>query len=62
MKYDPTTEGGLKEIKKSLKKLKPELEELKRFAKENVDDESSGKLTNPSKIQIERIKKHHEDR
>lgn len=62
MKHDPTTEEGRAAIKKSLEKLKPDLEHLKELAEENVDDEPSGKLTNPSEIQVKRMTKRHEDR
>jgi len=62
MKHDPTTAEGLKEIKKSLEELRPDLEKLKELSEKDLDGEPSGKLTNPSEIQTKRIIKKHEDR
>lgn len=62
MKHDPTTKEGREAIKKSLDKMKPEIEKMKELAKENPDDEPKGKLTNPSEIQVKRMAKRYEDR
>ncbi|WP_444895728.1 hypothetical protein [Microbulbifer sp. SSSA005] len=62
MKHDPTTKEGREEIKRSLKKLRPEIEELKELAKKDVDNEPRGKLTNPIEIHVKRILKRNEDR
>ena len=62
MIHDPTTEEGRKAIKESFKKLRPELEKMQELAQIDVDDDPTGRLTNPSEIQIRRMMKYHEDR
>jgi hypothetical protein len=47
MIHDPTTEEGRKAIKESLKKLRPEFEKMQELAQIDVDDEPTGRLTNP---------------
>ncbi|WNO09020.1 hypothetical protein [Teredinibacter sp. KSP-S5-2] len=42
--------------------MREELKHLKKASKENVDDDPSGRLISPNKIQIHRVPKRDDDR
>ncbi|BFM04887.1 hypothetical protein [Halioxenophilus aromaticivorans] len=51
---DPTTPEGRSEIARRLESLRAEAKEIRRKALENLEDEPSGALTNPSEIDLYR--------
>ncbi len=58
MKPDPTTEEGKKEIRRIFEKRKLEAKEARERSEQDVEDEPSGKLTNPYEIDIHRDRKN----
>lgn len=60
MKFDPDTPEGRQEIERRLKKRKLEANSVRERAERNLNDEPSGKLTNPSEIDRHRDRKDHE--
>ena len=57
MRYDFTTKEGVEAAKKWLKETREKRRFLIDMAKEDVDSEPVGKMTNPSEFQIQRIKR-----
>lgn len=57
MKPDPTTEEGKEEIRKIFEKRTLEAEEARKRSEQDLEDEPSGKFTNPSEIDIHRDRK-----
>jgi hypothetical protein len=58
---DPTTEEGMAEAIRRAKKRKAEAESARNRAKENPDEEPSGKLTVPSEIDLHRDRKNNDE-
>lgn len=58
---DPTTEEGMAEALRRAKKRKAEAEAARNRAKENPDEEPSGKLTVPSQIDLHRDRKNNDE-
>lgn len=56
------TREGQEGIHKELENMREELKHLKKASKENVDDDPSGRLISPNKIQIHRVPKRDDDR
>ena len=52
MRPDPTTDEGKEEIRKILEKRKLEAEKARKRSEENIEEETTGKLTNPSEIDV----------
>ncbi len=49
---DPNTLDGMKEIERRVKKRRKEAIDIRKRAKENTDEEPSGKLTAPSEFDL----------
>jgi len=58
MKPDPTTEEGKEEIKRIFEKRKLEAEDARKRSEQCVEEEPSGKLTNPAEIDIHRDRRN----
>ena len=54
---DPSTEDGMAEIQRRIKKRLEEAKEVRKRAEDDPDDEVSGKLTQPSEIDLVRDRK-----
>jgi hypothetical protein len=54
MKPDPRTEEGAEEIKRKLRKLNYDNDDVVNRSKTDVDEEPSGVLTTPSELDIKR--------
>jgi len=54
---DPTTPEGRNEIQRRIVKRRKEAEEIRRRAKEGLEEEPCGALTNPSEIDLFRDRK-----
>jgi len=54
---DPNTEDGMAEIQRRIKKRLEEAAEVRKRAEDDPDDEVSGKLTQPSEIDLVRDRK-----
>ncbi len=58
---DPTTEEGMAEAIRRAKKRKSEAEAARKRAKENPNEEPSGKLTIPNEIDLHRDRKKNDE-
>ncbi len=61
MRPDPTTEEGKEEIRRVFDKRKFEAEDARNRSEHGTDDEPSGKLTNPSEIDIHRDRRNSDE-
>ncbi|WP_097458696.1 hypothetical protein [Mangrovitalea sediminis] len=58
MNPDPHTPEGMEEIRRRLAKRRAEAEEYRRRSEENVDEEPTGKWTQPNEIDLHRDRKN----
>ncbi|MBL4799346.1 MAG: hypothetical protein JKY50_18230 [Oleispira sp.] len=58
MKPDPRTEEGVEEIKRRLRKLNYDHDDVVKRSKTDVDEEPSGAMTTPSELDVRRDRNH----
>ncbi|WP_156804576.1 hypothetical protein [Gallaecimonas xiamenensis] len=58
---DPNTKEGMDEIQRRIKRRREETTEARKRAEDEPDDEVSGKLTNPSELDLVRDRKKNDE-
>ncbi len=61
MTPDPTTEEGMKIIAERIKKRKADAVGARKRALTDIDDEPTGKLTNPNEMDLYRDRKNNDE-